>query len=104
MKIQLDTEKQTIKLEDSVLLSDLVKTLTRLLPNGEWKKFTLETHTVIEHWSSPIVIERYTKPYWQPWYYYSSNTNVSDSNIATAEYKSNSQSFNLKSGVYNIEA
>lgn len=107
MKIQLDTDKKTIKLEDNVLLSKLVETLNRLLPNKEWQKFTLETNTTINHWSNPIVIKQYPmQPYW-PWYY--EGTHYYASNKATAEYKVNNLSsqsrdmLSLKSGVFNVE-
>ena len=109
MKIQLDTDNKTIKLEDNVLLSKLIETLDRLLPNKEWKKFTLETNTTINHWSSPIVIREYPfkQNYW-PWYqrpyYY---TSASSGGSWTADYKVNGQSFSnnmqLKSGVFNLE-
>ena len=41
MKIQLDTTLKTIKLESDVKISDLIKILKKLLPDGEWKTFTL---------------------------------------------------------------
>lgn len=67
MKIQLDTDNKTIRLESDVLLSKLITTLNSLLPNKEWKKYMLQTNTTINNWSSPIVIkERYVPSY--PWY------------------------------------
>lgn len=74
MKLQIDTTYKTIKVEESVKLSKLVETLKRLFPNNEWKDFTLETNTTIEHWSSPIIIKEYIEtekrvnPYTYPWY------------------------------------
>ena len=56
MNIQLDIENKTIKLEKDVVLSKLIETLDKLFPNGEWKEFTLETHTIIHHWSNPVVL------------------------------------------------
>lgn len=105
MKIQIDTDRKTIKLESDVLLSKLVETLDKLLPNKEWKKFTLETHTVINNWNSPIVIREYPtypKPYW-PWY--GGNYYGVSAGKQTAEYKvqGSSSSMQLKSGVYNVE-
>lgn len=47
MKIQLDTVAKTIKIEENVNLGELITALELLLPNGLWKEFTLETHTVI---------------------------------------------------------
>lgn len=117
MKIQLDTEKKTIKLESSVEMSKLIETLNKLFPNKEWKKFTLETNTTIEHWSSPLVIHEhhdvYPTPYWQPWY---TTTNMVNTDYSV---KANSTSLNLnaggvtgtqnavmslKAGVFNVEA
>lgn len=43
MKIQLDTTNKTIKVEESVKLQELTDALEKLLPNGEWKEFKLET-------------------------------------------------------------
>ena len=103
MKIQIDTENKTIKLENEVLLSDLVTTLGRLLPNGEWKKFTLETHTTITHWHEPYIVETYPRRRWDfPWYYNSNSMKV-DNNATTAMYKADNNSSLLKSGVYNVE-
>lgn len=42
MKLQIDTTKKIIKLDEKVKLSELVKVLGKLLP-GEWKEYTLET-------------------------------------------------------------
>lgn len=103
MKLQLDTENKTIKLESTVELAKLVETLESLLPNGKWKEFTLQTNTTITYWQNPIVIEKYVspRPYWQPWYrpYYTA------SNKSNADYKVSpgSHSMQLKSGVYNVE-
>lgn len=110
MKIQLDTDNKTIKIEQDVLLSKLITTLNALLPNKEWKKYTLQTNTVINNWNSPIVIKEryYSQPYYysQPWITYCSNTykdggsilssNRITENKQTAEYKVNS-------GLYNLE-
>lgn len=45
MKITIDTNQRTIELEQgqSVTLELLTKELEKLLPNGEWKKFKLNT-------------------------------------------------------------
>ena len=55
MKLQLDTEKKTIKIEELVNLKDLVDLLEKLLPEGEWKNYSLES-TIITNWNSPIYI------------------------------------------------
>ena len=110
MKIQLDTENKTIKLEKDVVLSKLIETLEKLLPNGEWKEFTLETNTVIHHWSNPVVlpsvipypVPTYPRPHW-PWYSFTSL----ESNLHPADDKVRAgmnSTMMLKKGVYNIQA
>ena len=74
MKLQIDTSKKTIKIEDSVKIDTLIKTLKQMFPNNEWKSFTLETSTTINNWGSPYVIEKIREvpsfPVWRnyPWY------------------------------------
>lgn len=51
MKIQLDTINKTIKIEESIKLSDLVKELDALLPNRIWYEFKLEVG-VITYWGT----------------------------------------------------
>lgn len=89
MKLQLDTINKTIKIEDNVSFQELIDVLEKLLPKGEWKKFTLETSTVINNWSSPIIIEK-TVPRYPSYPWYCANT------TRATEY-------NLDKGQYNIE-
>ena len=49
MKLQIDTENKTIRVDQNVLFSDLLKVLNKLLPK-EWKNYTLESNTVIYSW------------------------------------------------------
>lgn len=71
MKIQIDTEAKTIKLEGQVNLSEFVEKVEKLFPDGAWKEYKLETNTVIHNWANPIVIRDYPVwpyrhyPYWQ---------------------------------------
>lgn len=101
MKIQLDTKNKTIKLESDEKLQDIVDTLERLLPKGEWKKFTLETNVVINHWSNPIVIREYPRRDWDwhrsPWICTTSGSTELGNNNLKANYS-------LNDGVFNIEA
>ena len=101
MKIQLDTDSKTIRLESDVLLSKLITTLNSLLPNKEWKKYTLQTNTTINNWLSPIVIkERYSPScpwYEKPYAVWCSTTEKSLDNLTIkADYKVNA-------GVYNLD-
>jgi len=66
MKLQLDTTEKTIKLENNVKLSELLKVLDQLLPNKKWTEFTLETNTTIRNWTAPIIIKEYPK-YHREW-------------------------------------
>ena len=95
MKIQLDTTSKLIKVEETVNLGEFTEALERLLPNGKWKEFKLESHTVI-NWGNPIVIEPYRPynpyPWWQqPWITYSGDVNQQPS------------IYSLNSGIYNVQ-
>jgi len=54
MKLQLDTSEKVIKVEEQVNFGELVKTLNKLLPKGEWKTYKLETNTVINWNQYPV--------------------------------------------------
>ena len=64
MKIQFDTEQKTIKVEGIVNIGELIEKLELFLPEGKWKEFKLETNTIINNWTNPIIIER---PVHYPW-------------------------------------
>ena len=72
MKIQLDTNSKTIKLEESVNLKELFELLDRILPDNQWQEYNLETNTIISHWTNPIIIEKYPPYYPYPWTTYDS--------------------------------
>ena len=86
MKLQIDTENKTIKVDQNVLFSDLLKVLNKLLPK-EWKNYTLETNSTWYYYN-PI-------PYYpsQPW------------RIGDVTYTSGGEMPNgtVTSSVYNIE-
>ena len=102
MKIQLDTENKVIKVEEAVNLGELTETLERLLPNGKWKDFKLDTQMQI-NWTPNQIIIRETpyqpyspRPWWeQPWITCGTNS-INVSGEVT--------NYSLKSGVFNIEA
>ena len=100
MKIQMDTVAKTIKIEESVKLDKLISTLKKLLPNNEWKQFTLETNTVIHNWSSPVIIREYpVYPYHRyPWY------SSKAFSIGEQKYTGTAADYSLKSGTFNLEA
>jgi hypothetical protein len=124
MKLQLDTDKKIIKIDENVKLTKLFSLVKKLLPNGEWQDFTLETNTVIEHWHNPIIYRDYypvAKPWWeQPWVSMMHECNAttmkgvsgaSGSNlIDTCENASKGvqnntikTAYELKTGVFNVE-
>ena len=103
MKLQIDTTNKKIRIEEEVNLLELTDTLERLLPDGQWKEFTLETQ-IITNWQQPIIIRDYAP--WQPlinqpyipspnypWY-----TTCGDS-TGNVELAGNAT---LKDGVYNV--
>lgn len=108
MKVQLDTEHKTVKLEKDVKLSKLVDLLEGLLPDGKWKEFTLETNTTIQQWSQPIII-RETRPYAYPWWgvpYVYCNTGATATNSLTRSANlggSVNANASLTSGLYNLD-
>lgn len=69
MKIILDTSEKTIKVEGTVNLGELIETLEKMLPLGEWKSFKLETNSIIQ-WNIPIILKEYikTSPLYPPTY------------------------------------
>ena len=104
MKIQLDTDKQTIKVEETVNLNDLFVFLNKILPNNEWHTYSIETNVTI-NWSNPIIINNpITYPInpvpiipncpdpRQPWITY----------LSADETKSQND-YTINSGVYNID-
>ncbi len=98
MRIQLDTKAKVIRLEDKILLKDLVVTLEKLLPKKEWQTFTLETNTVINNWNSPVVIREY-KPWSYPWYtsmYSGANTLGMKANVTGKNVLQGDRTYNIE--------
>jgi hypothetical protein len=112
LKIQLDTTKKTIKVDEDVKLSKFMSVIKRLLPHGEWMDFQLLTNTTIEHWSSPLVY-RFYEPYWTyPWWgsggtigVYNAGTSATNllgsSSITTTANAVNNLNMNSSSGISN---
>lgn len=61
MKLQIDTTSKTVRVEQCVKISDLIKTLKKLLPK-EWDQYSLEAVTTIYNWYNPIPFT-YTQPF-----------------------------------------
>mgnify|MGYP001609138376 CR=1 FL=1 len=64
MKVQIDTTNKIIRVEEKVNLHEFYKAIQKLLSNGEWKEFELDTNTKIE-WTFPIIM-REKEPIWIP--------------------------------------
>ena len=61
MKLQIDTEKKTILIEESIKTKELYDQLMRIFPSGEWEEYTIE----------PKIVEVATNnlPWINPWQY-----------------------------------
>lgn len=73
MKLQIDTELKTVKIEGQVNLKEFTERIKTILP--DWEDYKLETNTVIQNWNNPFVVPYvpfapYTRPYY-PWTYLS---------------------------------
>jgi hypothetical protein len=76
MKIGLDLDKKEITLEKNVDLQVFFKTIKKILPDGEWKKFKLNTNTTITY-NYPVY---YTYPLNYDWckFDYSDTVTIGD--------------------------
>ena len=93
MKIQLDTGRKIINVEESVNLGELISALKELLPRGRWKEFELQAHIVMR-WSEPYKIREYpySPLYDRPWWRKDSGGIVGQPH-----------NYSLNSGTYNIQ-
>lgn len=102
MKIQLDTVKKTIILENDVNLDEFFKRIRIMLPNDLWKKFTLRKDYINKFdWIDPIIVPYpipvpiwppYTPPY--PWITWGDHTGTPLPEIPT---------ITCSNGIFNIE-
>lgn len=104
MKLQLDTTAKTIKVEGTVNLNELFIALKKLLPEGLWKKFSIESNTTII-WTNPVTVHPFYPyyPWWapQPSIIYSAGQGNSLSPCDTLT--SGEVTYSLNQGTYNIE-
>lgn len=63
MKIQIDYDTKTVTLDNNVNLGEFMVKIKVILP--DWKDWKLNTNTNIVYPSSPILIERPYRPWWQ---------------------------------------
>lgn len=95
MKIQVDTNTKTIKVEKEVNLFEFMEFIKKIFPDGEWKEYNLFTETII-NWSYPIVYRSYPNWIIPTWVGTTPNPKIT--------YKSNEIHVGQNTGVYNIEA
>lgn len=102
MKFQIDTDKKTIKIEDNVKFSELLKNLNLLFPEGEWKEYTLLTNVIINWTSNPIIVNPSpynphplypTQPWWQ----------VPNSCISVTKCSTGTINASATNSVYNVQ-
>ena len=71
MKLQIDIDNKTIKIEESISLKKLFDVLNGLFPENAWEEYKLITETIV-NWSYPIQITPFIQPYEQtvpsPWW------------------------------------
>lgn len=105
MKLQLDTTAKVIRLEVSANLKELFNLLNKILPNKEWEEYKLETNTIIQNWTSPIVITPYIPPQSYPWW--NPNPIIYGTTIQSPELQPETfggiESQPLNQRVYNLE-
>jgi hypothetical protein len=67
MKLQIDFENKTIKIEEKVNLGKLFSHMEELFPDLKWREFDLEVG-VLNNWVNPIVIYLIEQPWTTPPY------------------------------------
>jgi len=80
MKIQIDTEKKLIKIEETANLGQFFSILEELLPDLKWREYDLEAVETIINWTNPIPYIPYYPDHPENPYYISSGVN----NISTS--------------------
>lgn len=107
MKLQLDTQNKTVKIEGTVNLEELFETLKRFLPKGEWKQFSLEANTTIE-WVNPITVPYY--PYYplNPYPWWDSPYRITRAGVDYVDYQKSMEppsgsDYSLKKGTFCIQ-
>jgi len=91
MKLQIDTDKKVVKIDNSAKIKDILDTLKKILP--DYEDYILESNTTIVEWEKPIYIPKYV-PY-QPYWY--------RTNDVWLECKSDNATLCVDKGIYNIE-
>lgn len=106
MIIQIDTDRKTVSVDCSVILGDFIDTISKMLPDGLWKSFTLIQNATIEIRTTPMPIQHIQSPPWyQPEPWTGQQVWCGDQNSTTG-YFDNPTSYNsrLLSGIFTIQA
>lgn len=86
MKFTIDTEKKVISLVEKTNMFALIEAIKKLLPDGEWRDYDIDTNVTV-NWQSPIYIPyRDTiRPWWEYQYVnYDGTTTGNVLNCSTA--------------------
>lgn len=121
LKLQIDTNLKTIKVEGLTSLKELFDGLEKLLPKdspfGSWKEFKLDTTTQIVYWTNPLFVpyQQNTYPWWNTQINYNSDlttgtadggityTSAGTTYVSFNEYYTNKAGVDKYLGIYNIE-
>lgn len=104
MKLQINTETKIIKIEGTHKISDILEELKLLLPKdsklGSYEEYSLECNTIINNWTTPVIINRTIPfiPWNQPYY------QTSDFNITCGTSTNDSSIYNIETGNYTTSA
>ena len=106
MKLQLDFDKKTIKIEGDVKLDSFFDKIKKILP--DWKKWKLETNTQIVGWGNPVYIDRYpifpyAYPYWWSGGYGTTTGTITGTSIVDCDISTTTggaDAFTLTGGTY----
>lgn len=110
MKIQLDTDNKTVKIEQDFNLGEFYDLLQKLLPNDLWREFKLEVQ-VINNFNSPIIIKEYIpsnplfpqQPIVPSYPNYPTWPNPNYPWIITCNANEQNNNYTLRSGKFNIQ-
>ena len=91
MKIQIDTSAKAIRLLEDVHIGELISNLKKLLPNKEWKEFTIQYVGEIL-WKDIIYVPWRTDLPIYPWY-----------GTGTVNTTTSTSSPELINGIFNVE-
>ena len=65
MRLRIDTDNKTIKIEEKVNLDKLMEKLNKIFPEDTWKEYSPEVNQIVDL-QNPIIIKQPCKPNY-PW-------------------------------------